>query len=221
MKYLFGLLFLISFCNKSKAADTLITKFINSIYTQVIDSGQNHYYLFERGTSPTEFGSEKIDFSLKNTIGIPGMPKNIPFEDFKNAIKKDTTSINWDEYGLKNAQIVDVDHLYCQFYKVLNVTYNTPDSILKKPLQKCEVKVLIKPGMSKSEIDSADSKAIDEYNHRPGMVEDCWYFSKPVFSKNGKYALISVDSNHSGRIFVFKLMAHKWMKILTFGFYNT
>jgi len=206
------LIFLLMFIfNKVKAADTLVTKLINTVYLERVDTNAKYYYLYKYGDNPS-FDIRDLDYELKNEL-----IKEIPFQDFADAIKKDTTKIDWSDYKPTKAMCLDKVHLpiNCSSYKIFKqMPYDTPDSVIHKLQRNCIIAVLVKPDMSKKEILAAEKKANEQYENLPIEEKNTYRFSKPIFSSKGNYVLIRLNSNDSGCLYIFKLSAGKWIRIL-------
>jgi hypothetical protein len=199
---------------KANAADTLVTKLINTIYLERVDTTAKYYYLYKYGDTPL-FDMSDLDYEPNNKL-----IKEIPFQDFADAIKNDTSKIDWSAYNLTKAICLDKDHLpiHCTSYKIFKqMPYNTPDSIIHKLQHDCVIAILIKPGMSKKEINAIEKKANDQYENVSIEQKKSYRFSKPIFSKKGDYVLIRLNSDDAGCVYLFKLSAGKWIRILKFG----
>jgi hypothetical protein len=191
-------------------ADTLITSFVNAVYTEVVKPEMKFYYLNEKGKNPR---FDKYDLSeLRNDKEILD---EIPLEEFISIIASDTSSINWKNYALDRAKCVKQPiNNYTHSYRIINIlSYNTPDSVITQKRNKGIVPVLVKKGMSKKRIQAETDKAIQKYEQSFSAEDKAYYtFSKPVFSKNHEFALISLNGSDTGCIYIFKLVNGKWIK---------
>ena len=191
-------------------ADTLITSFVNTVYTEVVEPEMKFYYLNEKGINPR---FDKYDLSeLRNDKEIQD---EIPLEEFISVIASDTSSINWNNYALIKAKCVKKRiNNYTHSYRIINILpYNTSDSVITQKRNKGIVSVLVKKGMSKKRIQAETDKAIQKYEQSFSAEDKAYYtFSKPVFSKNRDFALISLNRSYTGCIYIFKLVNGKWTK---------
>jgi hypothetical protein len=223
MKYTLGILLFISSFGKVNAQDTLVQKFINSIYKQVIDSNAKYYYLLETGIMPgTGFSNKEIDFS-SNELSRYNVPPGIPFDDFKASLKTDTTPISWRNYTLTDARVVTEKQLpsgYCMAIIYKYMPYNTPDSLVRVLENNCTIPVLVKKGLTKKQLENAKIAARKRYDDRPLEEQRPYIFSKPVFSKDKNYALIGIGDWSGGGLYFFKRTATGWAKIMTFDRYE-
>ena len=210
---LFAAIFMLT-CFCSKAADTLVSKLINSVYLEEVDSTAQFYYLLDSAKNP-RFNK----FDLEELMNEEEITKDVPLNDFIFNIQHDTTKFCWENFNLIKARCVDRRHLphYGRGYKIFHyVSYNTKDSVLKKLDAENVIPILVKPKMTKAELKKAERKAIKKYDDRP-IEEKKWYsFSKPIFSNNMEYVLISLDNNERGCLYIFKLVKGTWTRILKF-----
>jgi hypothetical protein len=191
-------------------ADTLITSFVNAVHTEVVKPDMKFYYLDEKGINPR---FDKYDLSeLRNDKEILD---EIPLEEFVSVIALDTSSINWKNYALDRAKCVKKRiNNYTHSYRIINIlSYNSPDSVITQKRSKGIIPVLIKKGMSKKRIQAETAKAIQKYDQSFSAEDKAYYtFSKPIFSKNRDFALISLNGSGTGCIYIFKLVDGKWIK---------
>ncbi len=218
-KKIIPILILVVFLNQSaKAQDTLFTKFVNSVYNEVVDTNSTYYYLLNIGKNPQFDTYDLID--LKAIIdNSKNETRDIPFQDFIDLIKADTTKVNWCKLNLEKAKCVDKDHgpKYSYMLRVLNyIPYNSKDSIILDLENKGIIPVLLKPGMSKKQMKAQEKLALAKYQSKPIDEKQFYSFSKPIFSKNNKYVLIELNKSESGCLFIFKFSAGKWKRLLEF-----
>lgn len=205
------------------AQDTLTTHFINSIYKQIIDSNAKFYYLLETGSIPsTGFSNREIDFSANELSGYK-VPYGIPFDDFKTALKTDTSHICWRNYNLSDAHVVTKNQLpsgYCMVIIYKYMAYDLPDSTIGKLENNCTIPILIRKGMTKKQIENAKKLAQKHYDNRPLEEQKPYIFSKPIFSKDKNYALLAISDWDGGGLYFFKRTATGWTKLLVFDRYE-
>jgi len=218
MKILFYTLLLILICSGVRAADTLTTKFINAVYREVVDTNAKYYYLQEFGPVPI-FDDDDIKYELINSKDIL---KDVPLNDFIEGIKNDTGKINWRNYQLSRARVVDKAHLpkYTNQVRIFKlVPYNTSQAELKKMDERGVgiVPVLVKKGMSEKQIAQAQDKANLKYENRPIEEKQSYIFSKPIFSKDHQYVLIRLGGEDVSALYIFKSVNGQWKKILRFS----
>jgi hypothetical protein len=210
---LFATIFILTFFN-CKAADTLITRLINSVYLEEVDSTAKFYYLVDSAPNP-QF--DKYD--LEELINEKEILKEIPLNDFILNIQNDTTKLYWKNFDLINAKCVDRRHLphYSYAYRIFQyIPYNAKDSILKKLDTENIIPILVKPKMTKAALEKAREMAVEKYEGRPIEEKKWYFFSKPIFSNNREYVLISLNNNESGCLYIFKLVKSRWTRVFKY-----
>jgi hypothetical protein len=193
----------------------LITNFINSVYKQLTDSNARYYYLLETSKSTVRWDNQDLNLSdeLKDFPNIKGIPVN----ELQEAMATDTIIVNWHNYNLINAKVTAKEHLpqgysSVKIFRIMPV--GTPDSIIEEFAKKGQTVILVKPGLSKRRRKEAISRAEQPLENRP-LEETEWYaFSKPVFSKDQGYALISVEYSAGGGTFIFKRAGLNWTEVV-------
>ena len=218
MKFIFYTLLFILICSSVRAADTLTTKLISAVYLEVVDTNAKYYYLQEFGPTPI-FDDDDIKYELINSKDIL---KAVPLNDFIESIKNDTGKINWHNYHLPRARVVDKAHLpkYTNQIRIFKlVPYNTSQTKLKKMDDEGVgiVPVLVKKGMSEKQIAQAQDKANLKYENRPIEEKQSFQFSKPIFSKDYQYALIRLGGGDVSALYIFRSVNGQWKKILRFS----
>src|SRR6202000_392125 len=147
------------------AADTLVTKFINSVYPEVVNQSAKYYYLAESGSNP-KLDTGELRYELPNHPVI----KEIPFSDFIEAINTDTTRINWRDFNLVKAKCVDKSYKPPYSYSVRIfklVSYNTNSAKITDLKNQGIIPVIVKPHMSKAQVEQQKELALKKYENMP------------------------------------------------------
>ncbi|WP_419701310.1 hypothetical protein [Mucilaginibacter sp. NFX135] len=216
MKFIFYTLLFILICFRAGATDTLTTKLINAVYLEVVDTAAKYYYLQEFGRVPI-FDEDDIKYEL---VSRNDVLKDVPLKDFIEGIKSDTGEINWRDYHLLHARVVNKAHLpkYTDQIRIFKlVPYNTSQAELKKLNDEGVVPVPIKKGMTQKQINQTQDKANLKYESRPIEEKQSFKFSKPIFSKDHQYVLIRLGGSDASALYIFRLVNGQWKKILRFN----
>ncbi|WP_162276881.1 hypothetical protein [Mucilaginibacter pedocola] len=173
------------------------------------------YYLYKKGVN-IEF--DKWDFDILQNE--KELLKDVPVHDFIEAIENDTSSIDWSNYHLTNAKcVLQKPVKYSYSYKITKiVAYKAPDSVVQQIRADGYVPFRYKGNMSKKRYEKEMNKALERYEKEmPVEDKDLYRFSKPVFSKNRRYALISLNGSGSGCLYIFRYTDGAWAKLYKFN----
>ncbi|MEO6149734.1 MAG: hypothetical protein ABIN95_13885 [Mucilaginibacter sp.] len=191
---------------------------INAVYTEIVDPSAKYYYLLNRAINPrfTRFDLEHLPHEMRN------YDKSIPFEDFFSSMDSDTVTKDWEGYDFDKAKVVERKDLpkYLEWSQVRILRYyvykDLKDTAFNKQVAtNGDIIVWIEKGMSKKKINLQEEKAIARYNNRPKEEKEYYVFSKPIYSKNREYVMISLDKSYSGCTHVFKLVNGSWKRIFS------
>jgi len=204
---------LLIFFTTANAADTLITKLINSIYLQRVDPAAKFYYLLAFAKNPEFDRPDERDL----TTEMKDKANQIPFNEFQFNILHDTSKLSWKDFDLEKAKCIE--RWPCSFYrtsyKVFHyISYKANDSVIRAVEDKNEIPILIKPGASKKQIEKAKKIAEEKYENRPIEEKNIYSFSKPIFSFKKDYVFIQLNNSDHGCYYVFNLLNNKWVKVL-------
>lgn len=194
--------------------DSLITGLINSIYMERVNPAAKFYYLDEKGENP-EFDKYDIVELQRETKLV----KEVPLEEFATAIANDTTSVNWNNYHLKNAKCLPKNPTHYSYgYRIVNIMpFSTPDSTIQMLQNKGTIAFRVKKKLSKKQLQKETDKAVENYEKQTPIEHKNFYrFSKPIFSKNRQYVLIALDGNERGCRYIFKLTDGHWIRVYKF-----
>ncbi|MFD1064118.1 hypothetical protein ACFQ1Q_12745 [Winogradskyella litorisediminis] len=208
---------------------------INQIAKQEVPKHFDYYYLV-----PKSLEQRKVKDSLQNyeINELQRIDKNFP-QKFINTKPKNEI-VSWQKYSLENAKLVSVEYDY---YKTLAppntkrikfVRYNIEDKELDSLIENKEPYSLIvkkKWLWSKNRIwknkkyydEVINIWKTDDINNPEQTVY--FHFSKPIFSKNKKYALVSVLKSRrcsgSGFTALYRNDKDIWNKVKKFNRYET
>jgi hypothetical protein len=207
------LLFIVITVNAKASTDTLITKLINTIYTEVVNSKAKFYYLYEFG-KPPKF--DKYDLlELKNTA----IAREIPFSDFIESVKTDTIKTMWNDYNITKAKVVLKTPIkYTNSYRIINyLPFKTTDSVMQSYRNKGIIPVRKKSSYSARRLKIEQAKAIEQYdNSFPIEEKNLYSFTKPIFSRDKNFVLIGLNNGDCGCLYIFKLINGGWIKLFQY-----
>lgn len=208
-----------------------IENLINQVANSEIPENFEYYFLV-----PKSLEQEKIDDSLQNyQIRELKMVDKDFTENFIYAQPQNET-VNWKNYNLNEAKLVSDDYNYNhilsppQTKKIKFVKYNIDQKKYDSLIENKEPFTLIlkkKWFWSKNRIwsnkklysDFVDSWEMDDKNNPEETVY--FHFSKPIFSENKKYAILSVFKkrrcNGNGFTGLYRNDNGIWKKIMEFN----
>lgn len=201
---------LILFSQCATAADSTFVNLMNSICKQVIDTSYRYYYVLDEARNP-QFNRSKLDDIKFEESKIAA---EVPLNDFLIATAADTSILKWSNHSLPKAKPVDRAHLpYClgQLRIVHYLPINTKQSIIDSLESKNIMGVRVNPNSSRKQAKKQLDRAMAIYYKRPKEERNYYIISKPVFSIDKKFALISVDEVGQGVTYILKNQGGKWV----------
>jgi hypothetical protein len=207
-----AVMFLLLCCNNVYGADSTIVKFMNSIYKQVIDTNYLYYYVLDEAKNPQVDANHLYNFKRS----MPQVFKDVPLKDFLIGINADTLSFLWHSYPLPKARYVDRGHLpknvgLTRVFKFVPInTHQTAiDSLEKEGI----IPIRTKPNTSAKQAEKLIKRWKKLYDSRPKEDKNFYIFSKPIFTADKQYALITVDEVGQGCTYIFKKENERWLII--------
>lgn len=180
---------------------------------EVVNPSASYFLLYEKGGNPDFIASDTLNYINRSVV------TDVPFGDFLSIMQADSSKISWGNYNLPKARLLTAKDLP---KKVLpEPTFKYVSTKLKpeekqKYYQQNIIPVPISPMMSREEIRDQFFKAKLDFDSRPAEEKTNYWFSKPVFSKDGQYALVTLKSTKNSSCCVYKLTDGQWVKRLEF-----
>jgi len=200
---------------------TQTASLVTSASKIVVDPLAKYYYLYEKGTLPSFTDIDTIEFKRYSIL------KDVPLSELLEAVKADTASIDWHQFNLPGARVVDKGHLpkYVGSNNPPRFKYVFPKTSQKEIQNLYDqgiIPVKVSPRMSKADIEYQYTKAQAAYENRPAEQKASFSFSKPVFSKDGNYAIINLFNlgQGDGGLYIFKFDGNQWVKLFEKKVYN-
>ncbi|WP_345954504.1 hypothetical protein [Mucilaginibacter sp. PAMB04168] len=198
--------------NMCYASDTTTANFITQTYKQIINTSYRYYYIQNEAKSLIKNKAHfaDIDFELTNA------PQEVPIQDLKLNLQKDTAAFKWNDYPLPYARYVDEKSL--PFYPFQNIILkyvpiatkaSTIDSLWKKHI----VAVPVSSGANEKQLKRAELKVMAAIRKKPEEEKNYYIIWKPVFSSDKRFALLAVDENGQGHTYIFKRDGNRWLII--------
>ena len=180
---------------RSIANDTLICKLINSIYLEKVDSAFKYYYLLDTSKNP-EFDKYSI---IEVQKILKEKANHIPLNEFLKSIETDTSIYVWTNKCLLKARCVSQKNLPYKYHRRY-VHVNKKWSLQKQ----------------KKKLEQQNAN----YEKIPREERTWYFFSKPIFSDNKQFVLISLGGRY-GRLlgeclYIFESINGNWIQIYKF-----
>lgn len=193
----------------ARAQDSGMENFINDVCRSVVNSDLDY---FNYSDESIELESENDDISEF----VAELKKRYP--DFQEDIlyASDTIKIYWSHYDIIKGRPLNAEQSknYRRMWGIsrYKVSYHTAKETLDSlnSLKPDAVYIPVKEGWSKEKINRKEERAIR--NKREAL--SYYSFSRPVFSKDFKYAVIQYRGIGRGCKYIFKFNGRKW-KLLT------
>lgn len=194
---------------------------VNQVYMRIVPGNFSYYNLID--------SSETIDHRLRqferNELeSLVQQHPDFPASYFIQQVKLDTTRISWRDYHLRNARVYSYAQIP-RFPLGTRITRIMPfraskaeRDIIVGTKEYNEIFVPVKARWSKKRIQRKCKKAWARYDKSVRKENKVYfYFSKPVISPDGKYAIIGLNRSGGGAIHIFKKVEDQWMEIFVTG----
>jgi hypothetical protein len=194
MKVFFTILFTVFTLNFFAQIDYK-EKFLNEISNEFVDKSFPYYCL-----SLDRFYIELDNFSIKPMqTDFKTFISDSTLKSIINQYKTDTLTEQWDCKKITKAKCVDVNYENNDLM-IISMDYRWSEKKKKKE----EIR--------------QTKKYKRKQNKKPKWDKQIFYFSRPLFSSNKEFAIVSVwinsgPMNGSGCIYFFKKINGKWMKL--------
>jgi len=215
-----GLILAFVFCLTSLAslaADTTIVKLMQKVIELNVPTYyHNYYYVLDKAENPKMEEFHWIDLQWEKQE----FRTKLPWDEFTNAIKADTSTFKWSAYNFPKAKCIDKDHLprHNPHVRIIRIMpANTPKKVIDSLEAKDQIVVVVKKGATKKQIALQEKKMLARYEAKwPEESYSVFIFSKPIFSSDRQYAIISVELNGGGCHYAFKNINGRWELIASF-----
>ncbi len=201
----------------SLAADTTIVRLMQKVIELQISASHPYYYLLDKAETPKMDDYYSIDLRWEK----PEFKTDLPWNEFINNIRSDTSTFKWSAYNFPKARCVDKDHLprHNPFVRIIRmVPSNTTKRVIDSLEAKDQIVVVAKKGATKKQIALQEKKMLAHYDAKwPPESYNVYIFSKPVFSSDKQYVILSVELNGGGCHYAFKNIKGQWELIASFS----
>jgi hypothetical protein len=180
-----ALTILLTFCSViTFAADTTIVKVMKKAIQLEIPSSYSYFYLLDKANTSA------INENVVNSIKLADTKlKALLVKDLVNQAQNDTISIRWSKYHLPKAKCVNKPHVPQKgTWDKINASLPSVDPKTGAIVPNTANKI--------------DPKALEEISFV--------IFSKPVFSSDKQYALVTTWYTSSGNQYLFKQSNGNW-----------
>lgn len=181
--------------------------------SEVVAPSASYFLLYDKGGNPDFIPSDTLNYINRSVV------TDVPFGDFLAIMQNDSSKISWNSYNLPKAKLLSAKDMPKKVLPEPTFKYvmgKTSPAEKQKYYQQNIIPVSVSPSMSRAEIQDQFFKAKLDYDSRPAEEKIKFWFSKPVFSKDGQYALVTLRSTKNSSCCVYKLTDGQWVKRLEF-----